>query len=82
MMEQPQSKYSNQRVPGKEHIPLYPKGFVAIRIIQLIFGIICLGLSAFGIVYLIFAGDALTLFTVCEPQQSTIRTNIKKKLTR
>ncbi|KAI0853523.1 hypothetical protein F5Y00DRAFT_224876 [Daldinia vernicosa] len=62
-MEQPQSKYSNQRVPGKEHIPLYPKGFVAIRIIQLIFSIIILGLSAFGIVFLVFAGDALTLFT-------------------
>ncbi|KAI8957615.1 hypothetical protein F5Y11DRAFT_77885 [Daldinia sp. FL1419] len=63
MMEQPSSKYSNQRVAGKEHIPLYPKGFAAIRIIQLVIAIICLGLSAFGIVYLVFAGDALTLFT-------------------
>ncbi|KAI1464414.1 uncharacterized protein F4812DRAFT_211146 [Daldinia caldariorum] len=63
MMEQPSVKYSNQRVPGKEHIPLYPKGFVAIRIIQLVVGIICLGLSAFGIVFLVFTGDALTLFT-------------------
>ncbi|KAI1445885.1 hypothetical protein F5Y02DRAFT_417494 [Annulohypoxylon stygium] len=62
-MEQPSSKYSNQRAPGREHIPLYPKGFVAIRIIQLIFSIVCLGLSAFGIAYLVFAGDALLLFT-------------------
>ncbi|KAI2620505.1 hypothetical protein GGR54DRAFT_102670 [Hypoxylon sp. NC1633] len=62
-MEQPTSKYSNQRVAGKEHIPIYPKGFVAVRIIQLILAIIILGLSAYGIVYLIFAGDALTLFT-------------------
>lgn len=65
-MEQPSSKYSNQRAPGREHIPLYPKGFVAIRIIQLIFSIVCLGLSAFGIAYLVFAGDALLLFTVCD----------------
>ncbi|KAI1374332.1 hypothetical protein F4677DRAFT_176658 [Hypoxylon crocopeplum] len=62
-MEQPTSKYSNERVPGKEHIPLYPKGFIAVRIIQLIVAIICLGLSAFGIAYLAFAGDGLTLFT-------------------
>ncbi|KAI1415112.1 hypothetical protein F5Y13DRAFT_12409 [Hypoxylon sp. FL1857] len=62
-MEQPLSRYSNQRAPGKEHIPLYPKGFVAIRIIQLVIGIICLGLCAFGIAYLVFAGDALMLFT-------------------
>ncbi|KAI2467096.1 hypothetical protein F4781DRAFT_433749 [Annulohypoxylon bovei var. microspora] len=62
-MEQPSSKYSNQRVPGKEHIPLFPKGFVAIRIIQLIISIICLGLCAFGIAYLVFSGDALMLFT-------------------
>ncbi|KAI1205578.1 uncharacterized protein F4807DRAFT_275267 [Annulohypoxylon truncatum] len=62
-MEQPPSKYSNQRAPGKEHIPLYPKGFVAVRIIQLILSIVCLGLCAFGIAYLVFAGDALMLFT-------------------
>ncbi|XDG08930.1 hypothetical protein ABKA04_008545 [Annulohypoxylon sp. FPYF3050] len=62
-MEQPSSKYSSQRAPGREHILLYPKGFVAIRIIQLIFSIVCLGLSAFGIAYLVFAGDALLLFT-------------------
>ncbi|KAI1804270.1 hypothetical protein F4811DRAFT_561978 [Daldinia bambusicola] len=62
-MEQTSAKYSNQRVPGKEHIPLYPKGFVTIRIIQLVISIICLGLSAFGVAYLVFAGDALTLFT-------------------
>ncbi|KAI1105557.1 hypothetical protein F4804DRAFT_331144 [Jackrogersella minutella] len=62
-MEQPSSKYSNQRAPGKEHIPLYPKGFVTVRILQLLLSIICLGLSAFGIVYLVFAGDGLMLFT-------------------
>lgn len=72
-MEQPvASKYSSQRAPGKEHIPLFPKGFVAIRIIQLVVAIICLGLSAFGIAFLVFAGDCLTLFTVCLPSPPSI----------
>ncbi|OTB02663.1 hypothetical protein M426DRAFT_192493 [Hypoxylon sp. CI-4A] len=62
-MEQPSSKYSRERAPGREHIPIYPKGFVAIRILQLIIAIICLGLSAFGIAYVVFAGDGLMLFT-------------------
>ncbi|KAI1496380.1 hypothetical protein F5X99DRAFT_74065 [Biscogniauxia marginata] len=57
------SKYSNQRVAGKEHIPLYPKGFIAVRIIQLIIALVCLGLCAFGVTYFVFAGDALMLFT-------------------
>ncbi|KAI5925065.1 hypothetical protein F4810DRAFT_660819 [Camillea tinctor] len=57
------SKYSNQRVAGKEHIPLYPKGFIAVRIIQLIIAIVCLGLCAFGVTYFVFAGNALMLFT-------------------
>ena len=69
-MEQPVSKYSSERAPGKEHIPLYPKGFVAIRVIQLILSIVCLGLSAFGIAYLVFAGDALLLFTVWDTSNS------------
>lgn len=73
-MEQPASKYSSQRVSGKEHIPIYPKGFIAVRIIQLIVGIICLGLSAFGIAYIAFAGDALTLFTVCQPLGNPFKT--------
>ncbi|RYP54520.1 hypothetical protein DL768_000722 [Monosporascus sp. mg162] len=37
-MEQPKT-YSNQRPAGKEHIPLYPRGFVAIRIVQLVIGL-------------------------------------------
>ncbi|RYP80449.1 hypothetical protein DL769_002476 [Monosporascus sp. CRB-8-3] len=61
-MEQPKT-YSNQRPVGKEHIPLYPRGFVAARIIQLIIGLVCLGLCAFGVTVLAFAGDSLMLFT-------------------
>ncbi|KAI5865690.1 hypothetical protein GGS23DRAFT_350668 [Durotheca rogersii] len=64
--------YSSERAPGKEHIPLYPKGFIAIRIVQLIIGIICLGLSAFGVSALVFAGDALMLFTAIVTLISTI----------
>ncbi|KAM7209359.1 hypothetical protein V8F20_000409 [Naviculisporaceae sp. PSN 640] len=37
------------RAPGREHIPLFPKGFIAVRILQLIFGVIVLGLGAFGV---------------------------------
>lgn len=58
------NKYSNERTAGREHFPLYPKGFVAIRIVQLVLAIIVLGLSAYGVSLLVFAGDCLTLFTV------------------
>jgi hypothetical protein len=45
-MEDP--RYSAVRAPGREHIPLYPQGFIAIRIIQMILAVIILGLSSFG----------------------------------
>ena len=61
------SKYSAQRPAGREHIPLYPKAFITVRILQLIVAIACLGLSGWAIAYLVFAGDALTLFTVSYP---------------
>ena len=61
------TKYSAQRPAGREHIPLYPKGFITVRILQLIVAIACMGLSGFAIAYLVFAGDALTLFTVGIP---------------
>ncbi|KAK3397817.1 hypothetical protein B0T20DRAFT_232589 [Sordaria brevicollis] len=43
----PYCKYSSDRAPGWEHIPLYPKGFIAIRIVQLVFSILISGFSAF-----------------------------------
>ncbi|EAA35732.1 hypothetical protein GE21DRAFT_1145 [Neurospora crassa] len=55
------SKYSSDRAPGREHIPLYPKGFIAIRIIQLIIAILIAGLSAFGVHIFAFDGDVLIL---------------------
>ncbi|KAH8682277.1 hypothetical protein BX600DRAFT_505882 [Xylariales sp. PMI_506] len=56
-------KYSTQRTAGREHVPLYPKGFIAIRIIQLVLSLVVLGLSAYGVAYLVFSGDCLMLFT-------------------
>ncbi|EGO52709.1 hypothetical protein NEUTE1DRAFT_114638 [Neurospora tetrasperma FGSC 2508] len=55
------SKYSSDRAPGREHIPLYPKGFITIRIIQLIIAILIAGLSAFGVHIFAFDGDVLIL---------------------
>lgn len=56
--------YVTERPAGREHIPLYSKGFVAIRIIQLILGIICLGLSAYLTAVVPIVGGILMLFTV------------------
>lgn len=58
------SNYITERPAGREHIPLYPKGFVAVRIIQLVLGIICLGLTAYIVAILPIVGGVLMLFTV------------------
>ncbi|KAJ4385156.1 hypothetical protein N0V85_008184 [Neurospora sp. IMI 360204] len=55
------SKYSSDRAPGREHIPLYPKGFIAIRIVQLIIAILIAGLSAYGVHIFAFNGDVFIL---------------------
>ncbi len=64
-MEAP--KYPTDRPAGREHIPVYPKGFVAIRVVQLVLALITLGLSAYGVTYLVFSGDCLSIFTVRRP---------------
>ncbi|KAI0014885.1 hypothetical protein F4780DRAFT_766481 [Xylariomycetidae sp. FL0641] len=66
------SKYSNQRPAGREHIPLYPKGFVAIRIIQLVIAVICLGLCGYGVAVIPFDGVALMLFTAIATMLTSI----------
>ncbi|KAK4216547.1 hypothetical protein QBC37DRAFT_86991 [Rhypophila decipiens] len=48
-MEAATTQHSAVRAPGREHIPLSPKGFIVIRILQLVFGVIILGLGAFGV---------------------------------
>ncbi|KAI1314182.1 hypothetical protein F5Y03DRAFT_389658 [Xylaria venustula] len=52
-----------ERPVGREHFPIYPKGFVAVRIIQLVLGIICLGLSAYIVSIIPINGAVLVLFT-------------------
>lgn len=48
---------SNQRVAGREHIPIYPKGFIALRIVQLVLALIILALAAYGVALVAFDGD-------------------------
>ncbi|KAI1282636.1 hypothetical protein F5Y07DRAFT_193787 [Xylaria sp. FL0933] len=55
--------YVTERAAGREHFPIYPKGFVAVRIIQLILGVICLGLSAYITSVIPITGAVLVLFT-------------------
>ncbi|TGJ85269.1 hypothetical protein E0Z10_g3516 [Xylaria hypoxylon] len=55
--------YVSERVAGREHIPLYPKAFVAVRILQLVLGIICLGLTGYLTAVAPIGGAVLTLFT-------------------
>ncbi|OBR10275.1 Integral membrane protein [Colletotrichum higginsianum IMI 349063] len=56
------NKYPRQRVAGREHIPLYPKGFIAIRVVQLILALVVTALCAFGIYLLPFSGNCLMIF--------------------
>ncbi|KAK2048123.1 hypothetical protein LZ31DRAFT_591732 [Colletotrichum somersetense] len=56
------SRYSRQRAGGREHIPLYPKGFIALRIVQLALAVIVTGLCAFGISVAPIDGNCLMIF--------------------
>ncbi|KAI0388487.1 hypothetical protein F5Y17DRAFT_202169 [Xylariaceae sp. FL0594] len=51
------------RPAGKEHVPLYPKGFVALRILQLVFAVVCLGLTACLLTIVSFDAADLMIFT-------------------
>lgn len=57
-------KYSPERAPGREHVPRYPPGFVAIRFVQLVFALIIIGLAAYGISLLPFDGSIFILVVV------------------
>lgn len=63
-MEANTSKHSAVRLPGREHVPLYPKGFIAVRILQLIFAVIVLGLGAYGLSWLAFDGNIFIVVVV------------------
>lgn len=58
------SKYSSHRPAGREHIPIYPKGFIALRFVQLILAVVIIGLCAYSLILVTGAGIALSLFTV------------------
>ncbi|VUC35969.1 unnamed protein product [Clonostachys rosea] len=42
----------NVRLPGREHIPDYPKGYIAVNVIQLIFSVILIGSSGYSLAIL------------------------------
>ncbi|KAK6214127.1 hypothetical protein LQW54_004729 [Pestalotiopsis sp. IQ-011] len=65
-------QYSNQRKAGREHWPLYPKGFVAIRIVQLVLSVCVLGLAGFSVALLSFDGLHLILFVAVATLITTI----------
>ncbi|KAL6863082.1 hypothetical protein ACO1O0_003326 [Amphichorda felina] len=54
---------SSERAPGMEHIPKYPRGFITLRILQLIAGLICLGLSAYTVAVGPILGNGVMVFT-------------------
>ncbi|KAJ0115834.1 hypothetical protein J7T55_004003 [Diaporthe amygdali] len=56
------SKYSSHRPSGREHMPLYPRGFIALRVVQLILALVILGLCAYSLTLISFSGNALSLF--------------------
>ncbi|KXX80077.1 hypothetical protein MMYC01_202879, partial [Madurella mycetomatis] len=49
------------RAPGREHIPIYPRGFIALRIVQLILTILIIALSAYSIYFLPYDGNTFIL---------------------
>lgn len=55
---------STNRAPGREHFPNYPKGFIALRILQLIVTILVLGLTAYTMAVVPFVSNVIMLFTV------------------
>ncbi|KAK4141868.1 uncharacterized protein C8A04DRAFT_13721 [Dichotomopilus funicola] len=47
--------------PGREHIPVYPKGFIAIRVAQLVVALTIIGLAAYGISSIPMDGSCFVL---------------------
>jgi hypothetical protein len=69
-MNNPQHPVS--RPLGREHIPIYPRGFIAIRIVQLVLALIILGLAAFGVTYISFDGNQFILAVAVMTMLSSI----------
>lgn len=45
------AQHSTVRPPGREHIPIYPRGFIVIRIVQLVLAVVIIALAAYSIHY-------------------------------
>lgn len=58
------TEYSAVRPAGREHFPSYPKGFIAIRIVQLVIAVIILGIDAFTLSRFAWRANGLNAFTV------------------
>ncbi len=58
------SKYSTARAPGREHIPLFPKGYIAVPIIQLVLAVITLAMSAYSMSLAVMPVGIAVLVTV------------------
>ena len=68
-------KYSAARTPGLEHIPLYPVGFIALRIVQLVFAVLLLALAAYGVYVYPLSSVILTLVVVCACNNTSLVTH-------
>ncbi|KXJ96161.1 hypothetical protein Micbo1qcDRAFT_231265 [Microdochium bolleyi] len=58
------SRHTATRDAGKEHIPSHPKGFIVLRILQLVFCLICIGLAGFVLSVIPYSSTAFMIF-VC-----------------
>ena len=56
----------------REHVLKVPAVVLGLRIVQLATAVAILGLAAYGVTYLSFDGDDLTLFTVSLPKPRTL----------
>lgn len=65
------------RAPGREHIPIYPRGFIAIRIIQLVLSILILALAAYSVALLAYDGNSFILAVVSYELYSVTRNKRK-----
>ncbi|KAG8163314.1 hypothetical protein KVR01_006611 [Diaporthe batatas] len=72
------SKYSPHRPAGRQHVPNYPKGFIALRFVQLILAVVVLGLCAYSLIYYSAAGIALSVFTAVATLIITVYSIIAK----
>jgi hypothetical protein len=69
------------RAPGHEHIPIYPRGFIAIRIVQLVLAILILALAAYSVALLAYDGNSFILAVVRAHPLSHLFSCVRHSLT-